>query len=169
MHFQEAAIVAVDDVIGVLSRLLGRRHVLRVLRDIFDRAIGSVKDPHQRRNDGLYGIPYIHADHLTATLLLVAERLAPVVLRRGGAHWRHPVVNKVDCVVDLVADNALQLRFVHCVRVQFSLKIRGHFVYFIVHLVAPTVDFGLDSPAFPAKVPLRMEPSIMVFSAGIRT
>ena len=136
VHLQEAAVVAVDDEIRVLSGLLRRRHVLRVLRDVFNRAVGAVEDPHQRRHDRLYGIPHVHANHLAAALFLVAKRLAAVVLRRRCAHRGDPVVDEVDGVVDLFADDALQLLVVHDVWVQFSLELGGHFVYLIVHVVA---------------------------------
>ena len=69
------------------------------------------------------------------TLELVRTELAdlPVAVRKGDAEV---IVDEVDGVVDLFADDALQLLVVHDVWVQFSLELGGHFVYLIVHLVA---------------------------------
>ena len=66
-----------------------------------------MKHAHQRRHDRIYGIAYVHADDLAAPVLLVAERLAAIVLRGQRPVGADVVVNVVDGVVDLAADDAL--------------------------------------------------------------
>ena len=107
VNVQEAVVVAVDDVVGVFRRLLGSRDILRPLGRVFDGAVGAMENAHQRRHDRLNGVAHVHADNLAAALFLIAERLAAVVLRRCGACGANPVIDKVDCVVDLFANDAL--------------------------------------------------------------
>ena len=123
VHGQEAVVIAVDDEIRVVGRLLRRSDVLRPLRRIFDGVVGAMEDPHQRRQDGLYGIAYVHADHLAAPVLFIAKRLAAIIFGRLRADRRDVVVDVVNRVVDLLADDALQLVVAHHVGVDFLLQL----------------------------------------------
>ena len=137
VHLEEAAVVAVNDEIGVLCRLLGSGNVFWPLRDKLNRAVGAMEDAHQRRDDGLYGIPYVHAHNLAAPLFLIAERFAAVIFCRAGACWGDPVVDVVDRVVDLLADDALQLLFGHLIWVQHLfdvVHVIRHLAFIFIHL-----------------------------------
>ena len=107
VHNQKSVVVTVHHEVGVVCRLLRVLDVLGAGRDVGHALVGAVEHAHQRRHDRLYGIPYIHADNLAAAILLVAKRLASIVLRGQSSLWADPVVDVVDGVVDLAAYDAL--------------------------------------------------------------
>ena len=47
VHMQEAVVIAVDDKVGVVCRLLSGLDVLWALRDVFHCTLSAVEDAHQ--------------------------------------------------------------------------------------------------------------------------
>ena len=141
VRHQETVIVAVHNKISIISGLLGGCHVFRTLRRIFHGVLGAVEDPHQRRHDRLHSVAHIHGHDLRPAFLFVAERVAAVVLRRSSADRAYPVVHIINGVVDLFADDALQLVLVHRLR-QHLFDVFDHVVNFVIHirtLLAPVI------------------------------
>src|SRR5690348_17784432 len=82
MRDGEAGVILGEDILDVVGRLRRLLDGVGAGRDELDRVLGAEDDAEERRHDGVDAVGNGPDDELRPSFLLVAERLAEVVLGR---------------------------------------------------------------------------------------
>ena len=106
-----------EHMVDIVSCLFSVGDILCAVWHKLNNLLAGREHLHQRRENGLYSISYIHRDNSRTTFLFIAERFASVILGRGVPILRDVVVDIVNRIIDFGANDALKLVVGHLVRV----------------------------------------------------
>ena len=131
---EEALIVFLEDVVDVFRGLLGHRNILWAVRHKFHDPIARREDTHQGWHDRLHRVTHVHADNLAASVFLIAKWLTAIVFCRLRADRGDGVVNKINRVINLSPNDALQLVIIHVIWIDKLVDLVGQVVDFVFHV-----------------------------------
>ena len=110
---QEPVVVVLEDVVDVICRLLGVRHILWASGHKLHYILGAEENTHQAGQHGAHRVAHLHGHHFAVALDLVAEQVATVILGALGPCGRDVAVDVADRIHQVLRDDGLQFRIIH--------------------------------------------------------